>query len=66
MSSAIDRGLRGDAGSPGAGELTSSSGTGDAAEVGVIEPDSSSASNLSPSSGQPSSPPSPAKTKTPH
>lgn len=58
-----DLGLLGDARSPGGGELTSSSpGAGDAADVGVIEPDSSSPSNLSPSSGEPSSPPSPART----
>lgn len=60
----IDRGLVGVVGiSPGVGEPTSSSGgRGDAAavDVGVIEPPvSSSPSNFSPSSGDPSSPPSP-------
>lgn len=54
--------LRGDGKSPGGGELISSSpGLGEAAEFGVIEPESSSPSTLSPSSGDPSSPPSPEK-----
>lgn len=62
MPSSFGGELLGDARSPGGGELTSSSpGLGDAAEFGVMEPDSSSPSTLSPSSGEPSSPPSPGK-----
>ena len=61
-SSLTERGLEGVGTSPGVGDVASSSGgTGDAAEVGVIDPVSSSPSSLSPSSGAPSSPPSPAK-----
>lgn len=51
--------LRGDGKSPAGGELMSSSpGAGDAAELGVIEPESSSPSIFSLPSGN-SSPPSP-------
>lgn len=58
----IERGLEGVGTSPGVGEVASSSGgIGEATELGVIEPVSSSPSNLSPSSGEPSSPPSPGK-----
>lgn len=60
-SSLTERGLEGVGTSPGVGEAASSSGGGgEAAELGVMEPVSSSPSNLSPSSGEPSSPPSPA------
>lgn len=59
-SSLIDCGLEGVGISPGAGDPASSSGgRGELAELGVIEPVSSSPSNLSPSPGEPSSPPSP-------
>lgn len=59
-SSLNDLGLVGVKTSPGVGEQPSSSlGPGETAEVGVIDPTSSSPSNFSPSSGDPSSPPSP-------
>lgn len=58
-SSLTDRGLVG-LGSSLFGDAPSSScGAGETAETGEIEPDSSSPSNFSPSSGVPSSPPSP-------
>lgn len=59
-SSLNDLGLVGVRTSPGVGdEVSSSLGPGDTAEVGVMDPTSSSPSNFSPSSGDPSSPPSP-------
>lgn len=60
MSSTGDLGLLGLRTSPGCGDETPSSfGAGEVAEVGVMDSKSSSPSNLSPSSGDPSSPPSP-------
>lgn len=62
-SSLTERGLVG-LDSAGFGDWPSSSGgAGDPAETGDRDPDSSSPSNLSPSSGVPSSPPSPRKKK---
>lgn len=65
-SSLTDLGELGEGMSPGGGELASSSiWLGDAGEVGVMDSVSSSPSNLSPSSGEPSSPPSPEKERKP-
>lgn len=59
-SSLTDLGDAGEGISPGGGEAASSSiWLGDAGEVGVMDSVSSSPSNFSPSSGDPSSPPSP-------